>query len=174
MREWFNKHTDLMAGLLFAGIIAFLVTLLIHGFMLLLGNSKIDQPLAEHLRRQGFIVKVVNGGVEAYKPREGYQFYRRVDYMDDSSIVLVAMCDKPDNREWELACADFQILGEPDQTPSAWIGCPSRIMIAGKAFTMRPQWEASMKYMKHVCKDLEKASRRASENESVKLEENEQ
>ena len=174
MKEWFRNHTDLMAALLFAGVIAFLVTLLFHSFMLLTGRVDTEPALAKHLRSQGFIVKVVNGNIEAYKPKEGYQFFKRVDYMDDNSIVLVAMCDKPENREWELAYADFQILGEPDQAPSAWIGCPSRIMIADKAFTMRPQWEASMKYMKHVCKDLAKASRRAAGEDAESKEENEQ
>lgn len=173
MKEWFRNHTDLMAALLFAGIMAFLVTLLFHSFMLLTGRDT-EPALAKHLRSKGFVVKVVNGSVEAYRPKEGYQFFKRVDYMDDSSIVLVAMCDKPDNRDWEMAYADFQILGEPDQTPSAWIGCPSRIMIADKAFTMRPQWEASMKYMKHVCKDLAKASSRAAGEDADSKEENEQ
>ena len=173
MKEWFRNHTDLMAALLFAGVIAFLVTLLFHSFMLLTGRVDTEPALAKHLRSQGFIVKVVNGNIEAYRPKEGYQFFKRVDFYDDS-LVYVAVSDKPDDPTWEPAYADFQILGEPDQTPSAWIGCPSRIMIAGKAFTVRAQWAASMKYMKHVCKDLEKASRRVAGGDAESKEENEQ
>ena len=173
MKEWFRNHTDLMAALLFAGVMAFLVTLLIHGFMLLTARDT-EPALAKHLRNQGFIVKVVYGNVEAYKPREGCQFYMRVDYMDDSSIVLVAMCDKPENREWEIADADFQIPGEPGKAPSARIGCPAQLTVADKKFTMRPQWEACMLYMRDECKRLAKDSMKTNDNESVELEENKQ